>query len=114
MLTHYARPQLGLGQGQRSQESAGHGQTWVVMIRACQNTWEQKTPVRPNSAILDGSEVKNNCTGTCTTACSLSTSHAKVYTDATSPLSREKIYAQMPGMASDGKVLQIRVRCAAR
>ena len=52
MLTHYARPQHGLGQGQLSQESAGHGQTWVVMIRACQNTWEQKTPVQLNEKCL--------------------------------------------------------------
>ena len=43
MLTRYAWPQRGLGQGQLSQEPAGRGQTWAVMIRACQNTWETKT-----------------------------------------------------------------------
>ena len=50
-LTIYARPQLtGLGQGQLSQEPAGQGQTWEVMIHACQNTWDNKNPVRSDNA----------------------------------------------------------------
>ena len=54
MLTRYVWPQLGLGQGQLSQESAGHGQTWVVMIRACQNTWETKTQWRRRGISVRG------------------------------------------------------------
>ena len=72
MLKRYAWPQLGLGQGQLSQESAVHGQTWVVMIRACQNTWGNKNPVRayihlvfcPYAALLSwltGSKLRRLC-----------------------------------------------------
>ena len=49
-LTRYAWPQLGLGRGQLSQKPAGRGRTWAVMIRACQNTWETKNPVRSDNA----------------------------------------------------------------
>ena len=52
MLTNYARPQLGLGQGQPSQESAGHGQTWVVMIRASKHLGN-KNPVRSDNALAE-------------------------------------------------------------